>query len=602
MGMNSPKNHLKIKYKLLIVSFLPFFILLVLTLFLAKNDLNRYFDAIYSKEAIQLLNAGGEAIEATLNRNEIDVNKKVNTENELTQNKESIFLKKLNEIKKYEKGSELYEHFTPFIPYFSPNQATSKKKDLSPLQRFTLSEDKNRKMLEGLSEIIHTENNSSILRLMLQYVFSLKYEIVNSKENSIILTIAKDPEKKGEYISALHQAEGKTELLNTLLSTLGTDTEDQHYQMLKNDQSFADAQEIKNQLLQDPNYNVDLTKWNSLEIDMKKQFKNLRDTLFNEMTTVAEVNQRENFIAFLTIAVAILLTIPFTIFLIFWSLKKIGKQLESEVVRLKDSGEKILGSLTEASSGTTETASSVAETTTTVEELKQTAEIATQNACHVADVSQSTLSSLKEVEKHLQQHMDGMNKIEDGMNTISNTIVQLSDQSLTIGNIIDTVDDLAEQSHLLAINAAIEAAKAKEHGKGFGVVAQEIRSLAEQSKQATIQVRKILNEIKNSTSSAVMATEQGSKAVKFGMQFSTTMNGTVKTLSENITKAADATDQISQNSQQQLVGVNQVTVAMRNIKEASNEHVKQIDSIQEALSEMNQVCGSLNQLIEEIKV
>ena len=68
----------------------------------------------------------------------------------------------------------------------------------------------------------------------------------------------------------------------------------------------------------------------------------------------------------------------------------------------------------------------------------------------------------------------------------------MSEQSQTIGQIIATVEDLSAQSNLLAVNAAIEAAKAGEHGKGFGVVAQEVKSLAEQSRQATNQVRTIL--------------------------------------------------------------------------------------------------------------
>ena len=87
-----------------------------------------------------------------------------------------------------------------------------------------------------------------------------------------------------------------------------------------------------------------------------------------------------------------------------------------------------------------------------------------------------------------------------------------------LGKSCSTVNDLAEQSNLLAVNASIEAAKAGEQGKGFAVVAQEVRNLAEQSKQATIQVRSILNDIQKATNAAVMVTEQGSKAVEAGVK------------------------------------------------------------------------------------
>src|SRR4028119_1286641 len=107
-----------------------------------------------------------------------------------------------------------------------------------------------------------------------------------------------------------------------------------------------------------------------------------------------------------------------------------------------------------------------------------------------------------------------MQRIREQMEAIGESMMRLSEQSQAIGAIIATVDDLAQQSNLLAVNAAIEAAKAGEQGKGFAVVAQEVKSLADQSKQATTQVRTILNDIQKATGAAVMATEQGSKAVE----------------------------------------------------------------------------------------
>ena len=120
--------------------------------------------------------------------------------------------------------------------------------------------------------------------------------------------------------------------------------------------------------------------------------------------------------------------------------------------------------------------------------------------------------------KSVESAIEGMQRIREQMESIAESIVQLSEQSQAIGEIIATVNDLAEQSNLLAVNAAIEAAKAGEQGKGFAVVAQEVKSLAEQSKQATAQVRTILGDIQKATSAAVMATEQGSKAVEAGVK------------------------------------------------------------------------------------
>ena len=149
-------------------------------------------------------------------------------------------------------------------------------------------------------------------------------------------------------------------------------------------------------------------------------------------------------------------------------------------------------------------------------------------------------------------------RIREQMDTIGESITRLSEQSASIGEITTTVSDLADQSNLLAVNAAIEAAKAGEQGKGFGVVAQEIKSLAEQSKRATAQVRSILTEIQKATSGAVMATEQGSKSVEQGMKQAGEARESIESLAETVAEAAQGAAQIAASSQQQLVGMDQV--------------------------------------------
>src|SRR5262249_1331739 len=152
-------------------------------------------------------------------------------------------------------------------------------------------------------------------------------------------------------------------------------------------------------------------------------------------------------------------------------------------------------------------------------------------------------------------------------------IMRLSEQGQAISEIIATVDDLAAQSNLLAVNAAIEAAKAGEHGRGFSVVAQEVKNLAEQSKHATTQVCGILSDIQKATGNAVMATEQSSKAVEDGVKQSTQAGESIQQLAGNVNISAQAATQIAATNQQQFVGMDQVASAMENIKLASTQVV-----------------------------
>jgi methyl-accepting chemotaxis protein len=159
-------------------------------------------------------------------------------------------------------------------------------------------------------------------------------------------------------------------------------------------------------------------------------------------------------------------------------LRHVISGIQDEVDVLSSSAKEIMKSVSEASESTAETAAAVTETTTTVEELKQTAHISAEKAQDVLNAAENSQHVVKNSEASLQATIKDMGEIEDKMRVITDSIIELSKHGLAIGEIIDTVNDLAKQSHLLAVNAAIEAAKAGEQGKSFGVVAQEIRLLA----------------------------------------------------------------------------------------------------------------------------
>lgn len=281
------------------------------------------------------------------------------------------------------------------------------------------------------------------------------------------------------------------------------------------------------------------------------------------------------------------------------TLFKTISQVQAEVGVISNSSHEIAMSISSASAAGIETAASVAETTTTMEELKQTAHISAEKARDVLTSIEDVSTIVKTSEKSLNETIQDMNQIQEKMKTISESIVKLSENSLAIGKIIDTVNDLAEQSNLLAVNAAIEAAKAGDQGKGFAVVAQEVRSLSEQSKEATIQVRAILNDIQNSTSWAVMATEQGAKAVTGGVLRAFQINESINSLAQSIPKIVHAVNQIALSSEQQLVGVRQVVEAMNNISEASNQHVDHMQQIETSVNDLNKVGNSLKNVIHQ---
>ena len=269
---------------------------------------------------------------------------------------------------------------------------------------------------------------------------------------------------------------------------------------------------------------------------------------------------------------------------------------------LSAAASEIVASSSQLAASATQSAAAVSETTTTVEEVRQTAELASQKARIVSDSAQRTVQTSDDGLVSAREVEAGMQRIRRQMDLIAASMVQLSEQSHAVGQIIATVEDIAVQSNLLAVNAAIEAAKAGEHGKGFGVVAQEVKSLAEQSRQATGQVRGILGDIQRATAAAALATEEGGKVVEAGTQQAEVAGGAIRALSDNVNEAAQAALQIAASSQQQLVGVDQVAGAMQNIREASAQNVVSAAQLETTARSLNDLGQRLKVMVDRYKV
>jgi methyl-accepting chemotaxis protein len=269
---------------------------------------------------------------------------------------------------------------------------------------------------------------------------------------------------------------------------------------------------------------------------------------------------------------------------------------------LASSGSEIMASVSQLTSGAAETSTAVSETTTTVEEVKQATDVSSQKAKHVAELGKNSVEISRTGLKSIEDTINGMNRIKEQVESIADMVVRLSEQSQAIGEIIATVNDLAEQSNLLAVNASIEAAKAGEQGKGFAVVAQEIRSLAAQSKQATTQVRNILFDVQKAISSAVMATELGSKAVEEGVRLSTQAGEAIDVLAESVTESTNAAIQIAASSQQQFIGMDQVASAMENIREAALQMASSTKQTERAAHDLHNLGQRLQEIVKFYRV
>ncbi len=284
------------------------------------------------------------------------------------------------------------------------------------------------------------------------------------------------------------------------------------------------------------------------------------------------------------------------------SLRNMIVQTKDAVNNLSSATAEILAATAQQAAGASEQSAAISETTTTVDELKTIAEQASRRSQEVASAAQRNVDISQSGQMAVQDTIESMEQIKERVEGIAENILALSEQTQQIGEIIATVNDIASQSNILALNASVEAARAGEHGKGFAVVAVEVRNLAEQSKNATAQVKAILSEIQKATNATVMATEEGTKRVDEGVQLAAQARRAIEQLSGVINESAQAAVQVVAGGRQQVSGIEQIALAMQNIDQATVQSLVSTRQMERAAQNLNQLANTLAELVEQYEL
>lgn len=284
------------------------------------------------------------------------------------------------------------------------------------------------------------------------------------------------------------------------------------------------------------------------------------------------------------------------------SLRKQSLTILKGVKVLGNCSSEILATVSQLSASIQKTSAAVMETITTVEQLKQAARTAGEKANKVAHDSQRAVQISLSGHNATEDTLAGMELINTQMESIDETVVKLSEHSRSIEGIIGSVQDLADQSNLLAVNASIEAARAGDQGRGFAVVAHEIKILADQSKTATNKAASILNDVQSWVSAAVMATEQGRKAVESGLSRSSQAGDSINSLQQVIEESANSANVIKASTEQQFAGVDQASLAMTSIEQAMQQSIEGVERLEEHVRKLSAVGTELNEYVGRYKI
>ena len=270
-------------------------------------------------------------------------------------------------------------------------------------------------------------------------------------------------------------------------------------------------------------------------------------------------------------------------------------QVSYSSTQISSSIEEMLASSREQSSQTNEIAAAMEEMTKTIFEN-------TKNASEVAATAKGSGVTAKEGESVVNKTIQGMNQIADVVNNSALTVFKLGESSDKIGEIVQVIQDIADQTNLLALNAAIEAARAGEQGRGFAVVADEVLKLAERTSNATKEISDMIKEIQKETDSAVNSIKQGTLEVDKGKQLTSKAGEVLVSIKLETDKLISIAEHVAAASEEQSSASEQISKNIESISNISNQATIGIQQIAHAAEGLNSLTGSLEKSVSKFKL
>lgn len=242
-------------------------------------------------------------------------------------------------------------------------------------------------------------------------------------------------------------------------------------------------------------------------------------------------------------------------------------------------------------------AAALHETRITAEALRETSSLAARKAQSVLEVAQRADTLGREGEASIATSVSGLADLGAQVQEIAQRIRNLGESTQQIGAITKTVKDLADRSNMLALNAAIEAVRSGEHGKGFSVVAREIRSLADQSIEATVRVREILDSVGRAVAETVNITQRNAERMQGGLEQVSATGESLRELSALIRHNASAVKEIVAAVSQQDLGITQIFLAVSELSKMMEDTEKELDATKNAAVMLDDVSRKLTNVV-----
>lgn len=284
------------------------------------------------------------------------------------------------------------------------------------------------------------------------------------------------------------------------------------------------------------------------------------------------------------------------------SLAALVQQIQSSSVEVANSAITVQETAEELASASSEQAAAVVEITATTEELARTAGQIAASASGQAELASRAEEAGLDGARALEAAADGVETVRQRIDTVAARADTLGRRSREISQVLDLIREIAQETHILALNAAIEASAAGEHGERFAVVAEEVRRLAERSRESVESVRTLVDEFTGAVRAVVVATEEGSKDVVAVLEQTRSTEEAMEQLRAALTDTARAAREISLATQEQRTASDQVVLTLREISDVIQRMADGLGQFTGAAGRLDSVALSIQLLTQSFRI
>jgi methyl-accepting chemotaxis protein len=284
------------------------------------------------------------------------------------------------------------------------------------------------------------------------------------------------------------------------------------------------------------------------------------------------------------------------------SLENIIGEVAKVIAATSNATNDITTSIAEMAAGSEEQSRQTSEVASAVEEMTRTILDTSANSSAASDAAKKAGDIAKDGGKVVNETIEGMIRIADVVKKSAVTVQALGNSSDQIGEIIQVIDDIADQTNLLALNAAIEAARAGEHGRGFAVVADEVRKLAERTTKATKEIANMIKQIQRDTSGAVNSMEEGTGEVEKGKSLADRAGDSLKEIIKGSEEVVDISIQVAAASEEQSSAAEQISKNIDAISSVTQQSSAGLQQIAKTAEDLIHLTSNLESVISKIKI